>query len=91
MKLSSEDAAVILRDAAAKIESGQYDAGALLQFWLPPVHHFLYEQTLPACTCPRRPRHGRMHAITCPRRRSKTSQAPIRPRLRELEYIERAR
>jgi hypothetical protein len=91
MKLSSEDAAVILRDAAAKIESGQYDAGALLQFWLPPVHHFLHEQTLPACTCPRRPRHGRMHAITCPRRPAKVSKSLIQPPLKEPEYMERTR
>ena len=91
MKISSEDAAVILRDAAAKIESGQYDARALLQYWLPPVHHFLYEQTLPPCTCPRRPRHGRMHTITCPRRRFKASGAPIRPPSREPECMERAR
>jgi len=46
MKISSEDAAVILRDAAAKIESGQYDPRALLLDWLPPVHHFLHAQTM---------------------------------------------
>ena len=51
MKISSEDAAVILRDAAAKIESGQYDARALLLDWLPPVHHFLHAQTVRHVKC----------------------------------------
>jgi len=51
MPIHAEDAVVLLRDAAAKIESGKYDARALLLDWLPPVHHFLHEQTLPPCTC----------------------------------------